>query len=201
MFKYLYLLYCDHPSLSDQTISYRFFYNNVISRSALLKRLYPSKLDFLEVMQYFFKNKVNYQKEEIMEKSTEIIFLMEKLLDNEIVEFEFFELIYLIAKKYFSLKELKNNKENYENIISKIEEIIYFKPKKKIKKIYFYPKLKTHILKVQLVDKLKKEVELAEIKRIEYERFISERTKMKDEDENMFYEEYEESNEEEEENL
>ena len=195
MFKYLYLLYCDHPSLSDQTISYRFFYNKVIKRSALLNKLYPSKFYFLEVIQYFFRDKLTLEKEEINEKSTEIFFLIEKLLDNEFIEFEFFEIIYLIAKKYFSLKNLKTNKENYENIIGKIEEIIYFKPKKAIKKCYYYPELKTHILKINLSDKLKKEAEEQESKRIEFERFISERTKMKNEDQNIFHEEEEEEDE------
>ena len=44
-------------------------------------------------------------------------------------------------------------------------------------------------------DKLKKEAEEQESKRIEFERFISERTKMKNEDQNIFHEEEEEEEE------
>ena len=55
--------------------------------------------------------------------------------------------------------------------------------------------MKTHILKINLSDKLKKEAEEQESKRIEFERFISERTKMKNEDQNIFHEEEEEEEE------
>ena len=134
MFKKLYSLSTDNPTINDQTISYRFLYNNFFKKSALLMRLYPSKLDLIELIQYFFKDKITFEIEEIKEKSIEILNYVEKLFDNEIIEYEFFELIFLICRKYFDLKNLKGEKKDYESLIDKFEEIINLKQKKKYKK-------------------------------------------------------------------
>ena len=192
IFKELYFLSCDHPSKIDQTISYRFIYNFLFKKSYLLMRLYPDKISFCELIQYFFKEKINFFSDEM--NTEKRLFIIEKLFDNEIIEYEFFELVYLICKKYFSLKEIKEKneqKEDYLNLINKIEEIINYNPKKQLKKIYYYPKLDKHIKREILIEKLKKEAKEREIKRIENERFTKEREKLSKEDENIFHEEIE----------
>ena len=191
MFKKLYYLSTDNPSINDQTISYRFIYNHFFKKSALLMRLYPSKLDLIELIQYFFKEKITFEPEKIKEKSIEILNYLEKLFDNEIIEYEFFELIFLISKKYFELKKLKGVKKDYENLIEKLEEIINLKQKKNIKKLYNFPELKNHNLKIELIKKLKEDAEEEERKRKEFERYINERKRMEKDDENIFYEENE----------
>ena len=191
MFKKLYSLSTDNPTINDQTISYRFLYNNFFKKSALLMRLYPSKLDLIELIQYFFKDKITFEIEEIKEKSIEILNYVEKLFDNEIIEYEFFELIFLICRKYFDLKNLKGEKKDYESLLDKFEEIINLKPKKNIKKIYNFPELKNHNLKIQLIEKLKKDAEEEERKKKEIERYVNERKRLEREDENVFYEENE----------
>ena len=116
---------------------------------------------------------------------------VEKLFDNEIIEYEFFELIFLICRKYFDLKNLKGEKKDYESLLDKFEEIINLKPKKNIKKIYNFPELKNHNLKIQLIEKLKKDAEEEERKKKEIERYVNERKRLEREDENVFYEENE----------
>ncbi len=197
IFKKLYFLSCDHPSKIDQTISYRFIYNYFFKKSYLLMRLYPDKISFCELIQYFFKEKINFFSDEM--NTEKRLFIIEKLFDNEIIEYEFFELIYLISQKYFSLKEIKGEKEDYLNLIIKLEEIINYKPKKQLKKIYYYPELEKHIKKAILIEKLKKEAKEREIKRIEEERYTRERENLNKEDENIYHEEIEsaESNDDE----
>ena len=197
IFKKLYFLSCEHPSKIDQTISYRFIYNFLFKKSYLLMRLYPDKISFCELIQYFFKEKINFFSDEM--NTEKRLFIIEKLFDNEIIEYEFFELVYLISKKYFSLKEIKGEKEDYLNFITKLEEIINCQQKKKLKKIYYFPELDKHIKKVLLIDKLKKEAIERERKRIEEERFTRERENLNKEDENIYHEEIEsaESNDDE----
>ena len=100
-------------------------------------------------------------------------------------------MIFLISKKYFELKKLKGVKKDYENLIEKLEEIINLKQKKNIKKLYNFPELKNHNLKIELIKKLKEDAEEEERKRKEIERYINERKRMEKDDENIFYEEIE----------
>ena len=192
LFKNIYYLYSDYPSQIDQTVSYRFFYYNIIKKSSLLNKLYPNKISFIELIQYFFKNKVNFSEEKIKEDIENNYIFIEKILENEFIEYEFFEMIYLISKKYFEIKKIKNHKEDYLNLINKIEEVVNLnKKKKKLKKIYYFPVLENHNIKIRLIEKLKKESEEREKKMKEIERYTKERKRLEREDENIFYEEIE----------
>ena len=124
-----------------------------------------------------------------MKKSPQKLLLyIENLFDNEIIEYEFFEFVYLVCKKYFSAYNLQGTKKEYKYIIKILNIIIDNSKKTSTKKLYFFPLLQNHTKKEKLIIKIKQLEEEEKRKKIEFERFNKERKNMSDEDLNMYNE-------------
>ena len=184
IFKKLYYIYCSSPSKNNQSISYRFIYNFIIKKSSFLISLIPSKLVFCELITYFYKEKANFNNEELKKSPKKLLLYIENLFDNEIIEYEFFELVYLICKKYFSANNLQGTKKEYKHIINVLN--IIMDNSKKL--------LHNHTKKEKLIIRIKQLEEEEKRKKIESERFNKERKNMSNEDLNVYNEneEYEE---------
>ena len=199
----------------DETITFKFFYNNVIKRSAILNKLIPNKFKFCEIISQNYLNKFVYNKEEINNDKLKYFEIVECYLNNEMVEYEFFELIFNMSKTYSEVKkknyyskshspfrrhtkmesEIKEN-IHYEKIIFFIEQVLNMNKNKKAKYNYVYPLINNHILKKKVIEeKIRKEKE-DKLREIEKERYIKERKNLKLNDENFHVEEVEESEDE-----
>ena len=188
IFKKLYSIYCTCPSKNNQSISYRFIYNYIIKPSSFLNSLFPNKLSFCEQITYFYKDKVTFTNEDIKNSPQNVFYYIENLFNNEMIEYEFFELIYLICKKYFSIKNYQGTKKEYSIVINFIHNIVFQKRKTKINKLYSYPILEGHIKKQKMIDKQRRLEEEERRKKIENKRFNLERKNMEDEDLNVYNE-------------
>ena len=188
IFKKLYYIYSSNPSKNNQSISYRFIYNFIIKKSTFLISLIPSKLFFCELITYFYKEKANLNIEEMKKSPQKLLLYIENLFDNEIIEYEFFEFVYLVCKKYFSAYNLQGTKKEYKHIIKILNIIIDNSKKTSTKKLYFFPLLQNHTKKEKLIIKIKQLEEEEKRKKIEFERFNKERKNMSDEDLNMYNE-------------
>ena len=179
---------------NDMTVTYKFFYDKVVLRSEILMKLYPNKLNFIEIIQHFFKEKKFFSEEEIHEKCIEVNDYIESCLDLEFVFYEFVEMMFFICRKYILRNkfDLKDNKR-YLEIINHIWILI--KPKKlehdevKGKNFYFYPKLKAHTTmeNIQEIRRIREEKEM--LRKKEIERYTLERKNLENEDLNVYHEE------------
>ena len=129
-----------------------------------------------------------------------------KVLNSEMICFEFCELMFHLSRRYFITTKIKEE-NNYNDIVNFMEEaIVKEKEKMKIRKDkivgrneYVFPKLKVHV-KIEEIEKrnLEKELEMQR-KEKERKRYIRERNCLQNEDINMYKEESEEEQSEEEE--
>ena len=197
----------------DETITFKFFYNNIIKRSAILKKLIPNKFKFCEIISQSYFTKFIYNKEEINNDKLKYFEIVESYLNNEMIEYEFYELIFNMSKIYSQVKKTKKNVSkrhskmkrnskietemnqniNYEKIIFFIEQVLNMNKNKKAKYNYVYPIINNHLLKIKVIEeKIRKEKE-EKLRQIEKERFMNERKNLNLNDENFHVEEAEDS--------
>ena len=179
---------------NDMTVTYKFFYHKVVLRSEILMKLYPNKLQFIEIIQHFFKEKKFFSEDEIKENCIVVNDYIESCLDLEFVFYEFVEMMFFICRRYI-LRNKFDEKDNkrYLEIINHIWILI--KPKKlehdevKGKNVYFYPKLKAHTTmeNIQEIRRIREEKEM--MRKKEIERYTLERKNLEDEDLNVYHEE------------
>ena len=130
------------------------------------------------------------------ENNTQLTIKYYKLLYNEMISYEFNELIFQICRKYSEVNQDFSKDFSFNQVIISIYEIIQKlyenKTNKKnalsIKNIYFYPKLKSHLIIEQIEINKKKEEEEKMKKEIEYKRMMKERENLKNEDINVYFE-------------
>ena len=186
------------PKIGDKTIFYRDFYNKVILYKSeddsdkeaenLIKTIVPNKLEFIELITSSFKEKTNINSEENKNDCVKLYDYVNNLFYREMIEYEFNELIFLLCKKYFNIKNLKGTYKEYKEVVTAVNNIIskLEKPKNNRKK-YFYPELKSHIIKQRLIDEEIARIEEEKRRKRERERYIRERELMdKEEKENAF---------------
>ena len=221
-FNDLYYLYTFNPNESDKTLTYLIFYNHIIKNNIKeIKNLFPNLISFCELIlnipnkilipvnlnttkksmilikEEIEKNKEQLTTENIHQKDNKFYI---QLLNNEIIFYEFCEIIYYICKKYYEINANinlnKNKDECYDFIIYNIKKnirktILYYKYKKskKIgKNYYFYPKIKKQ-KKIKKNIKLKEEIKLKIKKeKREKERIEKQRKMMELDDVNIFQE-------------
>ncbi len=221
-FNDLYYLYTFNPNESDKTLTYLIFYNHIIKNNIKeIKNLFPNLISFCELIlnipnkilipvnlnttkksmilikEEIEKNKEQLTTENIHQKDNKFYI---QLLNNEIIFYEFCEIIYYICKKYYELNANinlnKNKDECYDFIIYNIKKnirktILYYKYKKskKIgKNYYFYPKTKKQI-NIEKNVKLNEEIKLKiEKEKREKERIEKQRKMMELDDVNIFQE-------------
>jgi hypothetical protein len=139
------IYYCNNFNLNknlnnnnDKTITYNYFYNKVIKRTKKINNIYVSKLNFVELMIIYHKekkfkikneeenNENNSNKEEENEDKQKLFYDLKNIFNNEMIKFEFFEILFYICRKYIKFyniqiiapKSNKNNKKNNSHLKS-----------------------------------------------------------------------------------
>jgi hypothetical protein len=106
----------------DMTITYKFFFDNIILNSENLSKLFENKKDYIDIISVYFKDKKHipnqnkYNEDEICE------FIIE-VLNYEMIFREFCELIFFISRKYFKFYEIDTEEEDNKGRILTQEEI------------------------------------------------------------------------------
>jgi len=123
IFNELYEASCDNENAynpSDKTLTYRFFYDNIISNSEPLSKIFEDKLEYIDIISIYIKDKkvnsYNYSSVSKIYNEYEILDYIDNLLDNEMIFYEFCELIFFISRKYFIFYGI--NKEEQMNTIN-----------------------------------------------------------------------------------
>ena len=151
----------------------------------------------------YFKDKTNLNSEENRKDCTKLYDYFHSLLNREMIEFEFNELIFLICRKYINIRCLRGTYNEHKEVITEIENIVnkLEKPKNTRKK-YFYPTLQSHITKQRLIDEEKRRIEEEMRRKRERQRYLRERELMdKEEKVNAFNDKIEEEEDESEEDI
>ena len=177
----------------DKTINHLFLYKKVVCTSIFLRKIIPNILSYIEIASYFYKAKLNFMETLIKMKKDEYFDTINDLLLQEISEYEFNEIIYLICKKYLSDNNKKLTFNEIAYFFKKIkEDVDGLKISKNLKSKYFYPVLPSHEMKKKLILEEKIRIEEERRKKLERERFLKERENFGKEDVNAFIENYEE---------
>ena len=123
IFNELYESSCDNENPfnpNDKTLTYRYFYDNIISNSEALSKIFEDKLEYIDIISMYIKDKkvnsYNYNNVSKLYSENEIMEYIDNLLDNEMIFFEFCELIFFISRKYFIFYGI--NKEEEMNTIN-----------------------------------------------------------------------------------
>ena len=194
-----YELYClsnkKNKDKNDITISYNFFYQTVIKRSRILSNLIPSKSKYIDILNYFHKDKIVLANEDLTQNSIKYYNYMEELLYNEMVSFEFCELLFFISRKYIATNKLNGIVSDYKKIIDIVSSVIIKTHKEKKCKVY-YPELELHRMKQKLIEKREQREKEEKEKQAEIDRYTKERETLLNEDQNVFIEEEENSDDE-----
>ena len=178
---------------ADLTVQHLFFYKKVICVSGFLRQLVPNILNYVELVSYFYKLKLNFIENLKKMQKKEFFDTINNLLMKEMNEYEFYEIIFLMCKKFLCNNKKKltfNEITNYLNIMKDIFNSL--KMSKQLKKKYLYPKLKSHQIKEQLIIEEKKRIEEEKRVKLERQRYLKERENFIKEDVNVFVENYEE---------
>ena len=182
--------------LGDMTITHLFLYREIFSKSNFFRQIIPNVITYIEIIFSFSSSKLNFVEYLTKLKKSDYFDNINEILLKEITEWEFYEIIFLISKK----QVLKNNKKlvrsDLKNFLDKIKENIDIIIRSKLlKKKYFYPKLKSHIIKEELIEEEKRRKEEERRIKLERERYYNERNNFQKEDVNVFVENYEEEDE------
>ena len=120
------------------TITYRYFYDNIILKNESLSKVFENKLNYIELITLFFKErKITSMNIDNLEIPPDTIFeYIENVLDIEMIFREFCELVFFICRKYFLFygitieeEEQPKAKNKFEFELKKDEKF-----KKKLKK-------------------------------------------------------------------
>ncbi len=197
------------PKNGDKTILYAEFYYKIISyqfedgKENLIRKLIPNKFSFIDLITNYFKDKTNLNSEENRKDCTKLYDYFNSLFNREMIEYEFNELIFLLGKKYVTIKYLRGTYNEYKEVVDEVENIVnrLEKPKNTRKK-YFYPTLQSHIIKQKLIDEERRRIEEEKRRKLERQRYIRERELMdKEEKINAFNDKVENEEEESEEDF
>ena len=112
---------CLNEDCNDHTITHRFLFYNLIKHSSLLKQIYGTKAQYVDLITYYFK-----ERQTIFDNKKEEFDYYEMLLDLELVFFEFCEMVYIMTQKYINEVLLSKNKmkkdDNEEEVNYKEQE-------------------------------------------------------------------------------
>jgi hypothetical protein len=108
----------------DMTITYRFFYDNIILNSEKLSELFEDKMLYVDLISLYYKerkvcsNNIDY----ITLDDNEIFEYLDSLYEYEMIFREFCELVFNISRKYFSYYEIDTEYEDNKGIVLTKEE-------------------------------------------------------------------------------
>ena len=198
MFTKIYKYYTNVNSLlekkNDMTITYNFLYYHILLKNERIGNIIKDKKAYIELITIYHKdrifqsNPVSGSIQSIDMNSPEIINYIETLLNNELIFYEFCEVIFIISKKYFALYTKKN--ENYQEVLDQLSQTIEENVNKELGvNNYSYPKLKAHIqIEKMRQEELDRKLE-EERREKERQRYEKERKNFKEEDSNVYKEE------------
>lgn len=186
-----------NTNINDRTITNKYFYDKIIKKSKVLSSLIPSKIKYIDLLNYFHKDKQLYSPEDCRQDPVKFFNYIEELMNNEIIEFELCEIIFFISRKYITSNNLNGTLSDYKKVIEIIGNIAVRLTKKE-NNTYYYPLLESHRIRQRLIEE--KEMREMEERRRQEEinRYKKERNNMANEDQNVFVEEEEDEDEEDE---
>ena len=106
IFNDLYLNTCNneqYPKLYDKTITYRYFYENIILNNEILSKIFENKMHYIDLITLFYKERkiTSTNIDTINMPEFDIVLYIENILDAEMIFYEFCELVFFICRKYF----------------------------------------------------------------------------------------------------
>lgn len=184
-----------NTNINDRTITNKCFYDKIIKKSKIFSSLIPNKIKYIELLNYFHKDKLSISPEEVHQNPLKFFNYIEELMNNEIIEFELCEIIFFVSRKYIASHNLNGTLSDYKKVIEIIGDVA-IKLTKKEKNNYNYPLLESHRIRQKLIQE--KEMREMEERRRQEEinRYTKERTNMTNEDQNVFVEEEEDEDDE-----
>ena len=101
-------------------------------------KLVLNKFSFINLIKNYFKDKMNSNSEENRKDSTKLYYYFNSLFNGEMLEYEFNEFIFLLGKKYVTIKYLRGTYNEYKEVVDEVENIVnkLEKPKNTRKKIF-----------------------------------------------------------------
>ena len=108
----------------DMTLTYRFFYDNIILNSEKLSELFEDKMLYVDLISLYYKerkvcsNNIDY----ITLEDNEIFEYLDSLYDYEMIFREFCELVFNISRKFFYYYEIDTEYEDNKGIVLTKEE-------------------------------------------------------------------------------
>ena len=137
----LYEYSCDNENTYkpyDMTITYRFFYDNIILKSEPLSKIFENKMEYIDIISLYVKDKIitsyNYNSVSKLYDSYEIMEYVDTLLDYEMIFFEFCELIFFISRKYFIFYKIKSEEDDNTNTLTNNKSISMSRRTEELKK-------------------------------------------------------------------
>ena len=138
-------------------------------------------------------NKLNFIENLTKYKKSDYFDIINDMLLKEMTEWEFDEIIFLICRNYIKSINRKLNENDLRIFLGKIKENVdKIVRSKLLKKKYYFPKLKSHIMKEELIEEEKRRREEERRIKLERERYFNERNNFQKEDVNAFVENPEE---------
>ena len=106
LFNELYLCSCSNENSIksyDKTITYRYFYENIILNSEIFSKIFENKMHYIDLITLFYKERkiTSTNIDSIDLPEYDIVLYIETVLDTEMIFYEFCELIFFISRKYF----------------------------------------------------------------------------------------------------
>ena len=185
LFKSLYFKSTSSPKKYDMTITYRFFYENIVLKSSKLREFLEAKYKFIGLINIYHKDKILIAEEIKITKET--FAYMENILDCEFIFNEFCEMIFFISRKYFLHFNIKENYieviKLFHNLIEKCRHVSEDSEKMK----YNFPTLPHHLVYDTILQNKRQKEEEARRKLIETKRMELERKLMTLEDLNVIH--------------
>ncbi len=189
----------------DMTVTFRYFYDKIVSKSVIFKEHINDKSKFIELINIYHKDKLIITEEN--RKSLEVYSYMESLLDNEFIFLEFCEMTFYICKKCSGgdINHNNHNKSHFgtirnenksdrdkgyktNDILLHLQDMIEANQNTvevQQKKEYFYPRLDHHKLYERIIQLRKQKEEEDKKRKIELARVEMERKLMIIEDQNV----------------
>ena len=119
----------------DMTITYRFFFDNIIANSEKLSELFSDKMLYIDLISWNFKDKKITSKNSPNVEEVEMFEYFETLYDYEMIFREFCELVFYISRRYFLFYDIDTKwEDNKLGLLVKDEEKKIEEEDKKIKK-------------------------------------------------------------------
>lgn len=197
-FDKVYSLYTYNRNVIDRTIPFRFIYNNIICKSKILKGIITSKIMFTEIINHYHKDKMLCLPQEIKLYPLRYLNYIETLFENECIQFEFVEVVFLICKKYITEKKLHWDRNEFEFIVNEVVNVGNNTVKvRKTREVYFYPETAKHKMKEKMLKEIEIKKEMKRKREEEVRRYMRERKNMFDEKDNVYIEEEDEDEDEE----